>query len=46
MDGLPEEWVADRDAGGCPRALKPSIVAGFVRDGEFYTREQAACLLP
>lgn len=42
MDGLPEEWVADRDAGGCPRALKPSIVAGFVRDGEFYTREQAA----
>ncbi len=42
MDGLPEDWVTDRDARGCPCALKPSIVAGFVRDGEFYTREQAA----
>ena len=46
MEGLPEDWVSERDAGGCPCALKPSIVAGFVRDGEFYTREQAASLMP
>jgi hypothetical protein len=39
---LPDEWVAARDAGGCIIALKDSIVAGFVRDGVFYTREQAA----
>jgi hypothetical protein len=34
--------VAARDAGGSIIALKDSIVAGFVRDGVFYTREQAA----
>ncbi len=45
MDGLPAEWVIDRDERGCIRALKPTVIAGFVRDGEFYTREQAAALL-
>jgi hypothetical protein len=42
MEGLPEEWIAARDEHGRPCALQPGIVAGFVRDGEFYTREQAA----
>lgn len=45
MDGLPDDWVTDRDARGCACALKPTIVAGFVRDGDFYTREQAASLI-
>lgn len=45
MDGLPAEWVLERDPDGRACALKASIVAGFVRDGEFYTREQAASLL-
>lgn len=44
MDGLPAEWIFARDAEGRVSALKPGIVAGFVRDGEFYTREQAAAL--
>lgn len=42
IDGLPPEWISDRDACGRPTQLKPSVVAGFVRDGCFYTREQAA----
>ena len=39
---LPDEWVAERDAEGRIASLKDSIVAGFVRDGEFFTREEAA----
>ncbi|MFW6094657.1 MAG: hypothetical protein ACODAC_11840 [Pseudomonadota bacterium] len=46
MDGLPPDWVASRDARGHACALKPSIVAGFVREGEFFTREQAAAVMP
>jgi hypothetical protein len=42
LDGLPEAWVAERDVHGNPCTLRPGIVAGFVRDGVFYTREQAA----
>ncbi|MEQ8860315.1 MAG: hypothetical protein RIC56_16880 [Pseudomonadales bacterium] len=45
MDGVPAEWVIERDERGCIRALKASIVAGFVRDGKFYTRDEAACVL-
>jgi hypothetical protein len=40
--GLPEDWVVTRDATGCVSAVKGSIVAGFLRDGRFYTREEAA----
>jgi hypothetical protein len=41
LDGLPEEWIETRDAQG--RALRTcaGIVAGFIRDGRFYTREEA-----
>jgi hypothetical protein len=42
LDGLPDEWVVERDAAGRVRAIKDSVIAGFVRDGRFYTREQAA----
>lgn len=45
FDGLPAGWVALRDAEGRPIAVKASIVAGFVRDGYFFTREQAAQLV-
>lgn len=46
MDGLPDEWIRERDGAGRVCALKSTIAAGFVRDGRFYTREQAACLVP
>ena len=39
---LPEEWAAERNMAGEITLLKPSVVAGFVRDGRFYTREEAA----
>ena len=47
LDGLPAGLVARRDADGRVRALKPTVLAGFVRDGCFYTRAQAArCVRP
>jgi hypothetical protein len=45
MDGLPASWVSGRDADGCPCALKPGIVSGFLRDGRFYTRDEVASML-
>lgn len=42
LDGVPEEWVIERSASNKPTALKASVIAGFVRDGYFYTRAQAA----
>jgi hypothetical protein len=45
IDGLPGAWICDRDGQGRPCALKATVVAGFVRDGQFYTREQAANLV-
>lgn len=42
LDGLPQELVAGRSAGGCVTSVKPGVIAGFSRAGLFYTREQAA----
>ncbi len=42
---LPDEWVAERDASGDIVALIDSVAAGFLRDGVFYTREEAARLV-
>jgi len=42
LDGLPDDVVASRDARGRVIAAKASIIAGFVRDGCFYSREEAA----
>jgi hypothetical protein len=45
LDGLPDEWVVEHDQAGRVRAVIHSVVSGFVRDGTFYTREQAAAAL-
>lgn len=42
LDGLPEEWIIKRDKSGKVCTVKDSVIAGFIRDGYFYTREQAA----
>ncbi len=42
LDGLPGDIVTERDATGRVRAVKASVVAGFLLSGRFYTREQAA----
>lgn len=44
LDGLPDEVVASRDANGRVESVTASIVAGFVLDGRFYSREEAARL--
>jgi hypothetical protein len=42
LGGLPEEWVVSRDSAGAVLAIKASVVAGFLREGRFYSREEAA----
>jgi len=45
MDGLPNELIVARTSAGRVAAVKGSLIAGFIRDGLFYTREQAAIAL-
>jgi hypothetical protein len=42
LDGLPAALVRERTACGRVLAVKASVVAGFVRDGRFLTRAEAA----
>ncbi|MBS1202356.1 MAG: hypothetical protein H6R22_865 [Chromatiaceae bacterium] len=44
LDGLPESWVAGRNDDGHVTRTRPGIIAGFLRDGRFFTREEAARL--
>jgi hypothetical protein len=41
LDGLPDAWIAERDAEGHVVRTCPGLVSGFIRDGRFYTREEA-----
>lgn len=45
IEGLPEALVIARTASGGVSAVKGSVEAGFVCDGHFYTRAQAASLI-
>jgi hypothetical protein len=45
FDGLPNDVVLERDSCGRVTAIKPTLVAGFLREGHFFTREQTARLL-
>ena len=45
LEGLPSEWVTSRDAEGRVTGVVDSVEAGFLRDGRFYSREQAAAAL-
>jgi hypothetical protein len=42
LDGLPDELVLSRNPGGRGAIVKASVVSGFIRDGFFYSRDQAA----
>lgn len=42
LDGLPDEVVLARDASGRAVAVKADVIAGFVRNGRFYTRDEAS----
>ena len=41
LDGLPDELVLERDRQGKVMTVRAGIIAGFLRHGVFYTREQA-----
>lgn len=45
LEGLPDDVVAERDVDGQVTATKSSLIAGFVRHGRFYSREEAAGLV-
>lgn len=42
LEGLPPAWVARRDAAGRPLAARTGVVCGFLHQGCFYTRGEAA----
>lgn len=42
LDGLPDEVIVSRDKEHNIVAVKPSIISGFIKDGQFYTREQCS----
>jgi hypothetical protein len=42
LEGLPDTLLLARAPSGRVTAVKDSVVAGFVRDGRFYTRDEAA----
>lgn len=42
LEGLPEAWIAVRDAQGVVVRTHDSVEAGFMRDGCFFTRQAAA----
>lgn len=45
LEGLPPTLVLTRDVNGRVTTIQPSVMAGFLRDDQFYTREQAAALV-
>jgi hypothetical protein len=45
LNGLPAELVLARNERGHVIRVKDSVVSGFVHDGHFYTRDEAAAML-
>ncbi len=41
LEGLPKTWILRRNKQGQVIKARPGVVAGFMREGVFYTREQA-----
>lgn len=44
LDGLPPALIARRTVSGRVLAAKDSVISGFFRDGQFYTRTEAGAL--
>jgi hypothetical protein len=45
LDGLPAHFIEVRTAAGTVARVKRSIMSGFLRGGELYTRSEAAALV-
>ena len=39
--GLPAEWALSFDADGAVASIKNTVIAGFVCEGKFFTRDEA-----
>jgi len=42
VDCLPENWITRRNMCGRVENIKSTVISGFVRLGQFFTREEAA----
>ena len=42
LEGLPDNWIGARDPHGCVTRAVDGVIAGFLRDGRFFSREAAA----
>lgn len=42
LAGLPREWAVELGHGNTVLAVKETVIAGFLRAGVFFTRDQAA----
>lgn len=42
IDGLPDEWITNRDLAGEVVEIKATVISGFVRLGRFFTRQEAS----
>ena len=45
LDGLPSEVVRKRTTSGRITAVCDTMIAGFIRDNQFYTRDEAASIV-
>ncbi len=45
LDGLPDDVVLNRDPRGHVATVKSSVIAGFIRNGLFYTRDEVILAL-
>jgi hypothetical protein len=45
LDGLPKYLILAYDTSGKVTKTKDCVIAGFLRDGKFYSREEAAAAL-
>ena len=45
LEGLPAHWAVAWDSKGRISRVKESVVAGFLRDNQFYTRQETADLV-
>ena len=47
LEGLPETWILERNVDGEVLQIKKGVIAGFIRNERFYSRNQAArALIP
>jgi hypothetical protein len=42
LEGLPEGWIAERNTEGLATKACQGVIAGFLRFGRFYSRDEAA----